>query len=99
MLISQTAIRGAAGNPVGTVTLGLPRIQIEHIPDPKRVLHELLRTASELTGRRLKKFSAGVNALRVAELVDDWRPLRKLTAFVEFEKELDRALAAIACKE
>jgi hypothetical protein len=44
----------------------------------------------------LKKFSASANAHRVAELVDDWQPLRKLSAFVEFEKDLDQALATLA---
>ncbi len=97
MLISEGAIRCAAGNPNGTVALSLPRYkEIEKLPDPKEVLHELLRKASELSGRRLKKFSASANAHRVAELVDDWQPLRKLSAFVEFETELDQVLATLA---
>jgi hypothetical protein len=94
MLINEASIRSAAGNPNGTVTLRLPKLQeIESLPDPKSLLRELLRKASELTGRRLKKFSASANAHRVAELVDDWQPLRKLSAFVEFEGELDQILA------
>jgi hypothetical protein len=97
MLIDEAAIRSAAGNPNGSVTLRLPRLQeIEGLADPKNLLHELLRNASELTGRRLKKFSASANAHRVAELVDDWQPLRKLSAFVEFERELDQVLATFA---
>jgi hypothetical protein len=97
MLIDEDAIRGAAGNPNGMVALALPKLhKLEDEPDPKRILHELLRKASELTGRRLKKFSAAANAHRVAELVEDWRPLRKLAAFVAFEAELDARIAALA---
>ena len=96
MLIDEDAIRAAAGNPRGSVALAMPRLQrLEDLPEPKNVLRELLRKASELTGRRLKKFSASASAHRVAELIDDWRPLRKLTAFVEFERELDQVLAAL----
>lgn len=96
MLIDESAIRSAAGNPNGTVPLALPKTRdMEGLADPKKVLHELLRTASELSGRRLKKFSASANAHRVAELVEDWRPLRMLSAFVEFERELDQALKSL----
>lgn len=94
MLIDEDAIRTAAGNPNGDVALHLPKLrEIENLTDPKTILHELLRNASELTGRRLKKFSAPANAHRVAELIEDWKPLRKLSAFVEFENELNRVLA------
>jgi hypothetical protein len=100
MLIDETAIRTAAGNPRGTVALAIPRLQrLEDLPDPKNTLRELLRKASELTGRRLKKFSASASAHRVSELIDDWRPLRKLPAFVEFERELDQVLAALGDQE
>jgi hypothetical protein len=96
MLIDENAIRSAAGNPRGTVSLPMPRLQkLEDLPDPKNMLRELLRRASELTGRRLKKFSASASTHRVAELIDDWRPLRKLRAFCKFERELDQALAAL----
>ncbi len=96
MLIDEYAIRSAAGNPNGSVTLNLPRLrEIENIAEPKNVLHDLLQKASEKTGRRLKKFSASAKAHRVAELIDDWTPLRKLSAFVEFEKELNQVLASL----
>jgi hypothetical protein len=100
MLIDEKAIRGASGNPTGTVPLSLPKLpRIDALADPKSVLHELLRKASELTGRQLKKFSASASAHRVAELVEDWQPLRKLAAFIEFERELDRALANVHRQE
>jgi hypothetical protein len=96
MLIDENAIRAAAGNPTGSIALAMPRLQrLEDLPDPKSVLRELLRKASELIGRRLKKFSATAGAHRVAELIDDWRPLRRLAAFAEFERELDQVLAAL----
>jgi hypothetical protein len=73
MLIDENAIRSAAGNPHGSIALELPKLKVlESLPDPKAVLHDFLRRASELTGRRLKKFSASANAHRVAELIDDW---------------------------
>lgn len=96
MLFDENAIRLAAGNPNGHVKLNLPKARdIEHIPDPKVVLHGLLKAASELTGRRLKKFSALAHVHRVTQLIEDWSPLRTLSAFVAFEKELDLALASL----
>jgi hypothetical protein len=96
LLIDEDAIRSAAGNPNGSVTLNLPKPkEIENIAEPKVLLHDLLQRASEKTGRRLKKFSASAKAHRVAELIDDWTPLRKLPAFVEFERELDQVLASL----
>ncbi len=96
MLLDEDAIRSAAGNPNGAVALDLPRIQeLESLPDPKHILHELLRRASEKTGRRLKKFSASANAYRVAELTGNWHLLRKLSAFVEFEMELEMVFSKL----
>ncbi len=100
MLIDEYAIRSAAGNPNGAVALELPRLRdIETIAEPKILLHDLLQKASEKTGRRLKKFSASAKAHRVAELIDDWTPLRKISAFVAFEKELDQVLASLISQE
>jgi hypothetical protein len=96
LLIDEPAIRRAAGNPHGKAMLSLPKLQaIEKIPDPKELLHEQLRIASELTGRRLRSFSAHEHAFRVAELVENWEPLRRLPAFAAFESELDEVLEAM----
>jgi hypothetical protein len=93
MLIEEKAIRCASGNPNGAIAIVLPRIQhLENLSDPKDTLHDLLRTASELKGRRLKQFTASANAHRVAELIENWQPLRRLSAFIQFEQDLDQAL-------
>ncbi len=99
LLIEEPALRRAAGNPHGKAKLSLPKLQaIEKIPDPKELLHDQLRIASELTGRRLRRFSAHEHAFRVAELVENWEPLRKLPAFAAFEQELDDVLEKIPGK-
>ena len=48
LLSDIDSIRQAAGNPNGTVQLNLPSPSIiEGLPNPKRVLHDLLRDATE----------------------------------------------------
>jgi hypothetical protein len=48
--------------------------------------------ASELTGRRLKKFSESQAARRVAEYASDFAPLRQLGAFRRLEDDLKQSL-------
>jgi hypothetical protein len=92
-LFDEPAIRTASGNPNGQLEFDLPPIsKLESIPDPKAVLHEALRIFSGLKGRRLKAFRASVHANRVAELIDDFSPLRRLSAFRDFEERLNAAL-------
>jgi len=87
-LIDEPALRRAAGNPHGEVPLAMPAIDtLEQIPDPKRILHDLLLEASELTGRRRKKFNPGRHARRLGELIEDYSPLRRLMAFRHAENE------------
>ncbi len=90
LLLDETAIRTAAGNPHGRCLLELPPVKdLESLPNPKAVLHELLRQASELHGRRLKSFSAFKQVQRVGEFTNDFIPLRTLSAFAALEEELD----------
>ena len=98
LLHDEAAIRTAAGRPRGKVELGLPGVRkIEQIPDPKKVLRDALLTASEATGRvrkrRLRDF--GVMRARVAELIEDYGPLRALKAFRHLEDELRVVLQSI----
>jgi len=89
LLISEVAIRHAAGNPNGLVPLELPRTRdLELLPDPKRVLNELVRAASGLKGRRLKKLRVPQCAARVPEYVDDFSALRQLPAFAALERDV-----------
>lgn len=89
LLFDETALRYAAGNPNGRVALDLPALKrLEDLPDPKTHLYTLLKEASELTGRRLKKFNPGKQALRVPDFIDDFSPLRALFAFQALEAEV-----------
>lgn len=96
LLHDEAALREAAGRPSGTEDLGLPpQHRWERLPDPKRVLHEALRTANGARGRRAKSFNTGRAAHRVADLITDWTPLRALTAFARLEADTKAALAQL----
>ena len=89
LLFDDAAIRHAAGNRSGHHPLDIPPIQrIEQLPDPKAILYECLKQASGLSGRRLKHFPVHKRARRVAELIDDFSPLRALSAFDALESDL-----------
>jgi hypothetical protein len=95
LLFDAAAIRLAADNPHGQVRLNLPRLrELEQLVDPKKRLEELLCAASEKSGRRLEQFKRDIagRVHRVAEVIDDFSPLRVLNAFREFEAETMTAL-------
>ena len=98
LLFDESAIRKAAGNPNGSVVLKLPSMtSVEDIPDPKRTLYELLQSASEKRGRRLKKFYPAKHAHLIAEHVADFSPLIALNAFRRLESEVkDFAMKGLA---
>jgi hypothetical protein len=96
LLFNENAIRTAASNPNGSVSLELPSFNyIEKIADPKSVLHNALRQASQLPKRRLKKFKPHSHVYRISELIDDFSPLRYLPAFQAMENELTNFLAEL----
>ena len=84
LLFNEDAIRKVVGNSNGKQELDLPKIsEIETISDPK----------ARFPSRRGKKVSIPSNyCIRVAEMIDDFEPLRKLSAFQELEKELKNTL-------
>ena len=91
LLIDESAIGRAAGNPRGTQPLNLPEEKkLEDLPDPKQTLHALLGRASGRNGRRLKQFNRDVeyHVHRVAEQIDDFGPLRRLAAFQRVERQV-----------
>jgi hypothetical protein len=93
LLFDETAIRHAAGNKNGQEPLNLPPLhRLETIPDPKQRLHEVLRTASGLSGRRLRRFRPNRIARRVSEFTDDFAPLRMLPAFAVLEEDVRNAV-------
>jgi hypothetical protein len=89
LLIDESSIRRAAGNPNGKEPLHLPEVsKIEQIPNPKEVLFNKLRKASGLSGRHLKSFDLLGSRIRVSDLVEDFSPLRKLMAFQRLENDI-----------
>lgn len=95
LLFEEAAIRRAAGNPNGREPLRLPRLaQLENVPDPKQVLYDALKKASGLSGRRLKAFQERRAAVRVADYIDNFTPLRQLAAFQLLEQEIEQAVLA-----
>jgi hypothetical protein len=87
LTFSENAIRHAAGNPNGDCPLNLPALnKIERRPDPKSDLQAALIAASGLTGRRRKKFSHSQALRRIVDFIDDFSPLRELSAFRVFEE-------------
>jgi hypothetical protein len=94
LLFSEQSIRMAAGNPNGDKPLNLPgTTKLESLSNPKETLRNALRTATGHTGRRLKGWTPAPVVHRLAKLIEDYAPLRRLPAFVEFEKELKGVLA------
>ena len=94
LLIDEAAIRRAAGNANGQKPLDLPHPSLlEQHSNPKRLLYDLLKDASERKGRRLSNFPVGQSALLVAEYIDDFSPLRNLSAFASLEADLKEIVA------
>lgn len=96
LLSDEMAIREAAGNKMGALNLNLPpKKRWEALPDSKQVLFDALTTASEKSGRALKKFSPQKQRARVAALTQDFSALRELPSFDYFESELNLKLRNI----
>lgn len=89
LLFDKDAIRRASGNPFGSVKIDLPKLKkTENLPDPKQVLHGLLKIASENSGRKLKQFPVRHSAGQVSEYIEDFSPLRELPAFQKLESNI-----------
>lgn len=89
LMFDEAIIRQVAGNPSGREPLSLPSLkQVESIADPKDRLNTALRLASGFQGRRLKKFRPSEQLHRITDLIDDFSPLRQLSAFQRFEGEI-----------
>lgn len=94
LLINEAALRRAAGNPNGETPLNLPNIaDLEEIPDPKEVLYTLLTVASELRGRRLRRFEVRRSSGLVSEYIADFANLRQLPAFRALEADIEETIA------
>lgn len=92
MLFNESAIRHAAGNPNGRIDLKLPQVnKLDARPDPKTELMQALLIASELSGRRRKKFNTSQAFWRIVDFIEDYSTLRQLAAFRTFEDNIARA--------
>lgn len=90
LCFDEKAIRCASGNPNGAQKLDLQPIKrIESRPDPKEDLKQALLIASELTGRRRKKFNSAAAFWRIVDFIDDFSVLRQLPSFQAFEKSVE----------
>ncbi len=90
LLFDIKAIRRAAGNPNGAMELNLPPLkEVENVHNPKDILFNAFQTASGLNKRRLKKLNKARCRLRLAELIQDFSPLRVLPAFQRLEEDID----------
>ncbi|WP_309721463.1 DUF4276 family protein [Armatimonas sp.] len=97
LLFDSGVLRQAAGNRNSRSSLNLPTIaQLETIADPKTVLREALRTASEHRGRRLEEFNKQIPAAmrRITQLTDDFSPLLRLRAFQRLQDDVRTTLEA-----
>ena len=89
ILFDREAVKKAAGNRNFKDIIALPNTkQLENIPDPKQLLHDVLIEVSGLKGRNVKKFNVNFAVHLVAENIDDFSPLRSLNAFQTFENDL-----------
>ena len=91
LLLDESAIRRAAENPNGKVPMDMPRrADIEGLPDPKKRLYELLKTAANLNTRRSRRYDPKVSARFVTRYSDDFSGLRELSAFRTLEEDVQR---------
>jgi hypothetical protein len=93
LLFDEAALRRAAGNPNGQEPIHLPRPpDAQRVPDPKSLLHEALKNASGLSGRRRKNFPVTARIHRLADLIASYEPLLQLSAFRALQNELRQTL-------
>ena len=93
LLIDEIAIKKAAGNKNYKENIVLPPPKkLETLNEPKKILHELLKTVSGLKGRNLAKFNVNYSVHLIAENITDFSVLRELNAFRVFEADLKDAV-------
>lgn len=93
LLADETAIRSAAGNPNGTDNLNLPEVRrLEDLPDPKKVLHDALTSASGLNARRRARLPVSQRVQLIPRFIDDYSPLNSLPAFQTLQQDISALL-------
>jgi hypothetical protein len=93
LLFDESAIRRSSGNPHGKVRLNLPKMnRIESLANPKALLHDIIRRASELSGRHLRQLSLSHCSVQISQNIEDFSPLRRLIAFQELEDNIKQVV-------
>ncbi len=93
LLFDEVAVRAAADNPRGRMPLDIPPLRkLEEVPNPKTLLWSLLEEASGLRPGRRRRFDPAPRIHRLADLIEDFSPLRQLSAFRALEEELRELL-------
>ncbi len=96
LLFDENAIRRAAGNRYGNELLELPKLKdLENLADPKQLLNDKLKIASGRKGRRLAKFNVGHSVTLISEYIEDFTPLRNLSAFNRLETKIKEMISKI----
>ncbi len=99
LLFNEEAIKRASGNRNYNGQITLPQLaKIEEHKDPKTCLHDLLKLASGLKSRNLKKFNVHSAVHLVAENIEDFSPLKQLSSFQKFEQDLKKVVDSILAK-
>lgn len=96
LLLEEEAIRFVAENPNGNVQINLPSpARVESITDPKEKLRETLIAASELSGRRLKRFRKRFpqQRRRLIERLDLDGPVSRVPAWKRLCEDIEQALS------
>lgn len=97
LLFDEPAVRLAAGNPNGSMDIGLPHGNPESLADPKACLYDALRLASGLSGRRLRAFDVHHAVQRVGDYIGDFSPLRSLNSFSQLERDVASWSSQLPC--
>lgn len=71
----------------------MPKLSgLEQLSNPKETLYSLLRQASDLNRHRLRSFNVARSARLVSMHIEDFSPLRRLSAFAALEEEVGEAI-------
>jgi hypothetical protein len=92
LLVAPDAIRKSVGNNNKNAQLDLPEVKKIEACDAKEYLDQALISAVNLNSRRRRKFRPEEYRTRVAELLTNLDPLRKLPSFLRLETDLQAAL-------
>ena len=93
LLFDEESIKIAAGNPNYSGGLSLPSVRrIEKLPNPKADLYSLIKTASNLQGRKLAKLKIPPRVHVLVDNIEDFSPLRQLPAFQKLEADIKTTL-------